>query len=287
VRVLVIGAGLVGQELARQLRADGHTVVATTTTPAKAESLAAVADEVRVLRGSDAPAVAAALADVDAVAVCAGPSAQRGMTPEDRAATYREILVDTARSVVDADFDGPVVALSSLSVYGDAADGEPEVTEESPLTDYDDASPQSFQEMERSYLEGAPGRACVFRCADIFGGEDPPIEAKVQMAHTYLNGSVPFSDKALFYRVEVRDVAAAIRHALTQHLTGVYNLTHPEVPPSNAACFDGIGARLGLPAMEYRGELKGPAAPVSVDRLLSSGFTFEHTRAEPLPEPAA
>ena len=282
-RVLVIGAGLVGQELTRQLRADGHTVVATTTTPEKVEGLRAVADDVRVLRGSDADAVAAALADVDAVAVCAGPSAQRGMTPEDRAATYREILVDTARNVVAADFDGPVVALSSLSVYGDAADGEPLVTETSPLTDYDDASPQSFQEMERTYLEGAPDRACVFRCADIFGGEDPPIEAKVQMAHQYLGGSVPFADKGLFYRVEVRDVAGAVRHAITNGLTGVFNLTHPEVPPSNAACFDTIGAKLGLPPLEYRGELKGPAAPVSVDKLLATGFTLEHTRAEPLP----
>ena len=244
-KVLVIGAGLVGTEVGTRLRELGHEVAATTTTPGKVEGLLEAFDEVVVLRGSDRDAVRAATAGRDAVVVAAGPNAQRAMTPEDRAASYREILVETAESVVAAEDTPYVVALSSLSVYGNAADHLPEVTEDSPVTDSTDPSPTMFLAMEQVYLDGAGDRAVVFRCGDIFGAEDPPIEAKIGMAHQYLGGSVPFSADALFYRLAVEDAADAIVHALETRITGVHNLTHPEVPPTNAALFDAISAALG------------------------------------------
>jgi nucleoside-diphosphate-sugar epimerase len=278
-RVLVLGAGLVGRELAGRLTTQGHDVVATTTTETKVQDLQQVAAEVHVLRGSDTDAVAKAAAGADAIVVCAGPDARRAMSAEERAATYDEVLVQTARSVVAAAPDtARVVALSSLSVYGDAADDLDEVTEDAPLTTADDASPQKFQEMERAYLDR--GRATVFRCADIFGGADLPLADKVRFAHTVLQGTVPFTGDALFYRVHVDDVLAAIEHALTQGLDGVFNLTHGEVPATNRARFDAIGAELGFGPLAFRDELKSPAVPVSVDRLADAGFVTRHTPVE-------
>ena len=278
-RVLVLGAGLVGRELATRLTQQGHEVVATTTTPEKVEALQEIAAEVHVLRGSDAEAVAKAAAGADAVVVCAGPDARKSMTAEERAATYDEVLVQTARSVVAGAPDtARIVALSSLSVYGDAADGLEEVTEDAPLTTADDASPQKFQEMERIYLD-RPG-SVVFRCADIFGGQDLPIAEKVRFAHTVLGGSVPFTGDALLYRVHVDDVIAAIEHALSNDLAGVFNLTHADVPATNRERFDAIGAELGLGSLTFRDELKAPAVPVSVDRLADAGFVTRHTPVE-------
>ncbi len=278
-RVLVLGAGLVGRELAHRLTTQGHEVVATTTTEAKVADLQQVATEVHVLRGSDTDAVAKAAVGADAVVVCVGPDARRAMTPEERAATYDEVLVQTARSVVTAvPSEARIVALSSLSVYGDAADGLEVVTEDAPLTTDDDASPQKFQEMERIYL--ARGNAVVFRCSDIFGAGDPPIADKVRFAHTALKGSVPFSADALFYRVHVDDVLGAIEHAVAHDLEGVYNLTHADVPASNRQRFDTISAEQGLPPLTYRDELKAPSRPVSVDRLAATGFTTSHTPVE-------
>ena len=278
-RVLVVGAGLVGRELAARLTADGHDVVATTTTEAKVEDLKQVAAEVHVLRGAETDKLAKAAAGADAVVVCAGPDARRAMTAEERAATYDDVLVQTARSVVAAAPEtAHLVALSSLSVYGDAADDLEEVTEEAPLTDADDASPQKFQEMERVYLDR--GRATVFRCADIFGGTDLPIEDKVRFAHTVLKGSVPFTGDALFYRVAVEDVLGAVQHALTHSLDGVFNLTHAGVPVSNRERFDAISADLGFPPLAYRDELKAPAVPISVDKLADAGFVTSHTPVE-------
>jgi nucleoside-diphosphate-sugar epimerase len=275
--VLVIGAGLVGTEVGVRLRALGHEVAGTTTTPGKVDGLREQFDQVLVLRGSDREAVRAAMVGRDAVVVAAGPSAQRAMTPEDRAASYREILVDTAESVAGAEETPYVVALSSLSVYGNAADHLPEVTEDSPVTDSADPSPTMFLAMERVYLAppdegGAGDRAVVFRCGDIFGAEDPPIEAKIGMAHQYLGGSVPFSADALFYRLAVEDAADAIVHALESRITGVHNLTHAEVPPTNKALFDAISAAQDLPALTYRDEIAAPTRPISVARLAESGF---------------
>ena len=226
-----------------------------------------------MLRGSDREAVAAAIAGRDAVVIAAGPSAQKAMTPEDRAASYREILVDTAESVVAAGDAPYLVALSSLSVYGDAADDLPEVTEDGPVTDSTDPSPTMFLAMERTYLDAAGDRACVFRCGDIFGAGDPPIEAKIAMAHQYLGGSVPFSGGRAVLPARVEDAADAIVHAVEHRITGLHNLTHAEVPPTNASLFDAISVAQDLPPLVYRDEIASPKSPISVARLTATGFT--------------
>lgn len=282
-RVLVLGCGLAGSEVATGLVADGHEVVATTTTPARVESLQKIATEVRVLRGSDRELVHAAIEGCDAIVVTAGPAAQRAMSREERAATYHDVLVATAENVTSAPSSAPIVALSSLSLYGTAADHLSVVTEEAPVSGSDDPSPSNMLAMEAIY-RAAGDRACIFRCADIFGGEDPPIEAKIRMAHEILKGSIPFRAEALFYRVHVSDVAAAIRHAIDARLTGTYNLTHAEVPPTNGALFDAVSANLGFPPLVYRDELEGAAVPISIAALTATGFTLKHTVAPTMPE---
>lgn len=280
--VLILGSGLVGATLAAKLQEAGHTAAVTTTTPEKVAQLQAVTPRVHVLRGADRDAVAAAAEGVDAIVVTAGPSAQKAMTRADREASYHEILVETAQSVVASSDTAHLVFCSSLSVYGDQADHLDEITEDAPRTKSDDPSPVKFQEAEDTYLQAAD-RATIFRCADIYGGPEIPLEAKVKMAHEMLGGSVPFQGKALFYRVHVDDVAGAIAHALLGRHTGVFNLTHPDVPPTNAAMFDAISAAQGYPPLECRDELAGPGKPVSVKALLDTGYQFTATEVAELP----
>ncbi len=284
-RVLIIGCGLVGKELARRLKQNGHHVIGTTTTPSKVDSLREACSDVKVLLGSDRAAVHEAAQGCDAIAVCAGPAAQQAMTPEQRKATYHKILVETALSAATAPITGPVVALSSLSVYGDAANHLDVITEESPLTKSEDASPSCFQAAERTYMEHAKGRAAIFRCSDICGGEDPSIEEKIKMAHQFLGGSVPFHDDALFYRVHMLDVVGAMQYAIEHNTTGIFNLTHAELPPSNKQFFDAIGDAQGLPHLKYRNELLAPTKRVSTERLQKAGIKLTHTVAERMPEP--
>jgi nucleoside-diphosphate-sugar epimerase len=222
---------------------------------------------------------------VDAIVVCAGPAAQQAMTPEQRKATYQEVLVETALSAATAPIAGPVIALSSLSVYGDAANHLDVIDESSPLTDAEDASPACFQAAERAYREHAGERACIFRCSDITGPEDLPIEAKLRMAHQFLGGSVPFHDDALFYRVHTDDVVGAIEFAIDNRLAGTFNLTHADVPPRNKQFFDAMCEAIELPPLTYRNELLAPTKPVSTERLRSAGYVVARSRAEKMPAP--
>ena len=61
-------------------------------------------------------------------------------------------------------------------------------------------------------------------------------------------------------------------HAVENNLSGVFNLTHSEVPPTNARLFDTLSAQQGLPPLEYRDEIASPSSPISVDRLTATGF---------------
>ncbi len=284
-RILIIGCGLVGKELARRLKSEGHHVIGTTTTQGKVAQLSEACSEVKVLVGSDKQAVHEAAKGCDAIAVCAGPAAQQAMTPEQRKATYHKVLVQTAESVATAPITGPIVALSSLSVYGDAANHLDVIDEDAPLTNSEDASPACFQEAERTYRKHAGDRVAIFRCSDICGADDPPVEAKIKMAHQLLGGSVPFHDDALFYRVHTLDVVRAIKHAIDNHVTGTFNLTHEEVPPSNKQFFDAIADAEGVPHLSFRNELLAPTKPVSTERLKKTGFKLEHDVAERMPAP--
>ncbi len=286
-RVLVVGCGLVGKELARMLRADGHVVVGTTTTPGKVGTLAEVCDEVVVLTGADRDKVHQAAQGVDAVVVTAGPAAAQAMTVEQRQRTYRRVLVDTAESVASIPGDPYLVMLSSLSVYGDAANHLDVIDESAPLTDSADPSPAMFQEAERTYRAAAVDRLAILRSADIAGGEDPPVMDKLRMAHQVLGGSVPFHDEALFYRINVLDVARAVKHMIDGRHAGTFNMTHSEVPPALQPYFDTLCALDGLPPLTYRNELHAPTKPVSVDALLATGFRLEHTEVERMPEEGA
>ncbi|MBW9205555.1 NAD(P)-dependent oxidoreductase [Mumia sp. zg.B17] len=279
-KILVIGAGLVGASAATTLRERGHHVTVTTTTPGRVDDLASRFDEVVVLRGADREAVHAAVAEADAVVVSAGPVAAHSMTPEDRAKTYHEVLVATAGSVTSAPGSPHLVALSALSVYGGAANHLEMVDEDSPVTDSDDPSPDRFLAMEDVYRTEAGDRSTIFRCGDIFGADDPPIDAKIAMAHQYLGGSVPFGADALLYRLHVEDAADAIVHAVETRIVGTYNLTHPELPPTNAELFDAISAAQGLPPLVYRAEIAAPAVPISVDRLRDAGFVAKRSYVE-------
>ena len=275
-RYFVLGAGLTGQAVARELRSAGHHVIGSTTTPAKVQALQEYFDEVRVLRGSDREAITEVLSGVDGVVISAGPPALFDEAERER--IYRAVLVDTAESIVAgvkaSGMPGPVVAMSSISVYGDAQNDRDEITEDGPLAQPTLASPRNFQLMERTYLEGLPEQACIFRCVEIYGADDPPAEVQLKMVVDNLDGRLPFAADALLYRTEVREVAKALAHALEHRMSGVYNLAAQEVPETIQAKCDRIAAEQGWPPFQYLAELANPTKPLSVERLTNAGFTF-------------
>ena len=276
-RYLILGAGLVGTGLARQLRAEGHQVVGTTTTPAKVDKLKENFDDVRVVEGGDREAIRDALADCDGLVVTVGP--RLVYVEADREPVYRAALVDTAESVVwavkESGLTGPVIVTSSNAVYGDAQNDRDMVTEDGPLTDADSASPRNFKLMEQTYLDGLPDQVCVYRCTEIYSDDEAPLADQLRGAHEHMGGNLPFAGDALLYRTHVTDVIRAIEHALEKKLSGVYNLASATVPITNQERFDSVSESIGMPPFNYLGEIKAPSKPLSVERLAATGFSLD------------
>ncbi|MCX4094725.1 NAD(P)-binding domain-containing protein [Nocardia sp. alder85J] len=271
-RYAIIGCGNVGMELARRWTEAGHVVTGTTTTPERIPELRRVCTEVVVTRGSNRTAVARAVDGADAVVLTVSPRLTRAFDAASRVAEYADTLVASAR--VAADLHERVVFAGSGSVYGAAA--VPEVDESTPTTDDPDASPRNFVAAEQIVLNA--GRGAVLRIPDVYGHpRDMDYPARVRFAHERLGGSVPFAARALLYRIDYRDAAAALDHVVTHELTGVYN-AYPDavVPPTNEQVFGEICTAAGLPALTYRGEIGSPEVPISSARLRATGFRFAH-----------
>lgn len=279
-RLMVLGCGNVGSEVARRARARGWEVVATTTTPARVPELEALADEVVVLSGNDAAAVKAAAEGADAVLVAASPRLMSSVTVEDRANSYRDVLVASCESAAAA--CDRVVFMSSISVYGDGTHESRDILDEdTPRTDSDEPSSVFFGLAEDAAL--AAPRGAVLRLADVHGGDnDMDYTTRVRFVHEQWGGSTAFSRSGRLHRVHVDDVADAVMHVLAEDLTGVYNCVPDVEPaPTNGEAFDAIADAAGLPRLEFREELRTPTQQVSSQRLRDSGFVFSHP-ADPL-----
>ena len=269
-RVLVIGAGNVGAEVARHLTDRGDHVVATTTTPSRVPEVEAVATEAEVLLGSDREAVSRAAAGSDAIVVTVSPPVTKAMTADQREASYREVLAATCENAVAA--NPRTIFFSSISVYGDAAG---EITEETPLTRDRDPSGRWFAAAEDAVLSSPSG--AVLRAPDIYGHpNDIDFTTRVRFAHSHFGGSVPFDAEATFNRLHHLDAVGAVVHLLDEGLSGVFNAVPPATWGTNGEVFDLLADQAGLAGLEFRGELATPTGAISSQKLVDSGFEFSH-----------
>ncbi|HET8971015.1 MAG TPA: NAD-dependent epimerase/dehydratase family protein [Candidatus Nanopelagicales bacterium] len=274
-RLMVLGCGNVGTEVAKRARGLGWQVVATTTSTERQEELLAVADEVAVLTGDDEAAVAAAAQGADAILVAASPRIMQARTAPERAASYRAVLVDSVASAVAA--CDRVVFLSSISVYGDGRQGSADVLDERTARTSSDEPSSVYFGMAEDVALAAP-RGAVLRLADVYGNErDVSYVDRVRMVHEHMGGSAPFAGDGRLHRVHVDDVADAVIHVLTHDLVGAYNCVPDLVPaPTNKEAFDGIADGAGLERIELRGELATPTRQVTSAKLRATGFSFGH-----------
>ena len=185
-RVVILGCGYVGLELARQLTAGGHDV---TGVRRSAEGLAAVEETGARAVEADVTdrASLAAVPDADAV-VFAASSGGRG------AAAAREVYVEGLRTAIEAfaDREAPpdrLVYTSSTGVYGDHGGGwVDETTPVEPTTE----KTRVLAEAERVARETAAENGidgCVVRFAGLYGPERYRLERYVEgpVTEGYLN----------------------------------------------------------------------------------------------------
>ncbi|WND03547.1 NAD-dependent epimerase/dehydratase family protein [Temperatibacter marinus] len=273
-KVLILGMGHVGKALAAKLKSDGHTVVGTTTTSEKVETLQAHADEVHVLKGSESDRVKSAAQGCDAVVATVAPNVKNTRTKEEREVQYEEVLVKSCASAAAA--CGRVLFLSSFSVYGDGGPGDAPISEATPTSNHEEPSSKYYQAAEAKVLESAEG--CVLRFPDMYGAPgDMDFPARVKMAADFFGGKILFGPDAPLYAIHFEDVVDAVYHSLSKELTGVFNVCdNANVPAANKIVFDAICDDIGIDRLEYMNAIKAPNRRISADKFYATGYSVQH-----------
>lgn len=277
-KLLIIGCGQAGLEVAKQAKAKGWEVIGTTTSDRRVAEIEAVADKAVILRGSDTDKVKAAAEGVDAVLVSVSPPAVQSATVEQRKKLYQEVLEESGKSAAAA--AERVVFMSSISVYGDGKQ-EPgdKLTETTPrATDNGEPSTTYFAAGEDPIL--ALPKGSVMRLPDIYQ-HPSDFGDRVKLAHEYMNHSVPFDEADRYHPINVVDVARAAIHILENDLYGAYNVVPDEEPaPTVGEFWHKVADKTGQDRLEFRGEIRTPIQPASSEKFRATGFTFQHPISE-------
>ncbi|MEX0827428.1 MAG: NAD-dependent epimerase/dehydratase family protein [Haliea sp.] len=274
-RIMILGMGHVGKALAQSLKTDGHTLVGTTTTAAKVDTLNTLADEVKVLMGSDTEKVIAAAAGCDIIVVTVAPNVQNTRTAEERQEHYHEVLVESCASASQA--CPRVIFLSSFSVYGDGGEGSDPIQETTPTGNHEEPSSRYYQQAEQKVLNHAAG--CVLRFPDMYAAPgDMTFPQRVQMAHQYFGGKTIFGADAPLYAIHFEDVVNSVLHTINNKLTGIYNVCdNDNTPSSNKVVFDAICDEAGLSRLEFLNQIKAPNRKISAQKFYATGYRVKHS----------
>ncbi len=273
-RILILGLGNIGRALAERLREQGHTVIGTTTTPAKVDALCEHVDEVAVLFGHEADKVRAAASGCDAIVVTVAPDARKSRTVEEREENYRRVLVDSCENAAAA--CDRVIFASSFSVYGDGGNGTDPINEDTPCGNHEEPSSKYYQLAERATLSATKG--CVLRFPDMHGAPgDLSYVDRVRMCHDYMGGKAIFAADVPLYCIHYIDVVRALEHVLVEGLTGTFNVCDDAtVPYTNKQVFDAICDAEDLPRLEFLGHIQMPNRRISAARIYATGYRVEH-----------
>jgi nucleoside-diphosphate-sugar epimerase len=286
-RVVVVGCGYVGLELAAQLAGRGHAVTGVRRSDAGLDAIEEVGRQTDGGGAVDAvradatdPASLDALPDADAV-VFAASSGGRG------ADAAREVYVDGLRNVIEAYAERPsspdrLVYTSSTGVYGDHDGGW--VDEETPI-DPTTEKTRVLAEAERIALETASDAGIdgtVARFAGLYGPDRYRLER-------YVEGPVTAGYLNMVHR---NDAAGAVRYLLeTDSARGEPVVVVDDEPVDKHAFADWLADECGVSRPEKRSKAERIAAGdlsaaaerrvrtskrCSNDRLRALGYEFAY-----------
>jgi monoamine oxidase len=280
-RVLIVGCGKLGQVLARHWRARFHDVRVTTTTAARRATLAAIADDVRVLAldgtAAQRGALRDAMTDRDVVVVLTGPTPGTASTPAAIEEHYDRALVIPARDVVAAVTALPagsrprVMVASSLSVYGTGEQtASTEIDETVPVSPTN-PSARKFAEMEAIY-RGAGIAVDLLRFGALYDYDEASWVNQALIAQR-MGGLSPFDGDAFLHAITLEDAARAIA-LLSERADAkvdVFNVCEQSVERVQPF-FDRLCAEHELPPLTHTGVIKGARRRVSAARLRAARF---------------
>ncbi|MEO1002111.1 MAG: NAD-dependent epimerase/dehydratase family protein [Cyanobacteria bacterium J06638_7] len=276
-RITILGCGYVGSALARhwQRRGDHHLRV-TTTTPARRQELAALAEAVQVLEGSDAEGLAAALAGRQVAVFSLAPTGKRQVGADGYASTYLRTFEALEQVLPRLPELRQLIYTGSCSVYGDAEGGW--VDETTPPRPHDRHGEILLASEQRLLAcAGAGRRVTILRLGAIYG---PGREIGPRLRP--LAGSTRAGDGSSYGNwIHRDDVVGALDWALVEGVEGIVNLVDDE-PLRMRDLFARVLAAEGLapvcwdPAVRPAGAAAPPNRRIANRRLHELGYRLRH-----------
>jgi nucleoside-diphosphate-sugar epimerase len=269
---------------AEYLKSKGHTISVTTTNEARVEQLAAVADRVVVMKGSDREKMRELLTDQDAVLMTvAGGMVERDGKYVMDLDLYRDAYVGTAESLVESLDAAPglqqIVFTGSWSAYGNAG-GADFVNEDTPATP---ASPfaQVYIDTENLLFGAATDRlkVCVYRTGTIYGPQVGFVPRGLEAQTLPMAGAtVPFDGNAPAAIVHRDDVVRALEFAIDKELSGLHNLIN-DITDTKEVFFGRMIEAAGKDPINWVGAGTGQKS-LSNQKIKEAGFSFGDQIAE-------
>lgn len=277
-KIAIVGAAYTGLAAIQHLKAAGHEISATTTREDRAAELAAVADRVVVMKGSDRTKMQELIAGQDVVLLTmAGGMVERDGEFVMDLDLYRDAYVGTAESLADVIDTAPsvkqIIFTGSWSAYGNAG-GADEVNEDTPATP---ASPfaQVFIDTENLLFgkETPERKVCVYRTGTIYGPQVGYVPRGLKAQTLPMAGqSVPFDGGAPAALVHRDDVVRALDFAINDGLSGIYNLIN-DISDNKESFYKRITDEAGVDPINWVAPGSGPKS-LSNQKIKDAGFSF-------------
>lgn len=263
----IIGCGYVGKAVALRWQ-EALTVTATTTTIARVTELAAIAQNVQVVKGNDAVGLRSLLQDQAIVLLSLGAP---------NATAYEETYLQTAKTLVTVLKDMPsvqqVIYTGSYAVYGDRQGAwVDETSDVAPAN----RNGEILAETEQVLLSAASAslKVCVLRLGGIYGAGRGLVKIFGRAAGTTRSGKG--EDAANW--VHLDDIVGAIDFARARSLTGIYNLVG-SVPITTRELLERVFAAHDLPHVTWDASQVSTRpynARVSNQKLRDAGYQFRY-----------
>lgn len=240
-RVTVIGCGHVGTALACSLSRAGHSVIGTTTTPARVDDLRRLGLRAEKVNVSDTDRLRAVCRDRDTIYLT--------VAPKQRDEDYRDVYLAAVTNLLTAvrgTRAGNIIYTSSTRVYGQDDGGW--VDECSPI-EPTGAKGRILMETEQRLLEGAAElgvSATVVRLCGIYGpGRD--VTGTVGRS----SGTERDDGDKYINMIHIDDIVTTLAAFLDIRRHGAFNLSDDR-PTSRRDFFDRVLMESGLPPIQWR-----------------------------------
>lgn len=261
-RILVLGAGYVGLEVAKEFSKNSENeVLASTTTLDKVSQLQTFCSQAFVLHSSDHDYLKEIIATCDAIGIFVAPS---------KGSNYSDTYLSTAQAVKKAleNRDRPLYLLytSSTGVYEELT--HTGATENLSLTGGSEHS-KILLKSEEIYLscQNEFVTTCILRLGGIYG----PNRTLEQRAIKFSGQQLPMSGNTFTNHIEQKDIIRAVKFCFDRSLAGIYNLVNDD-HPTRQELYDSICSYNKIPLPIWKPDSQ-QGYKVANDKIKIAGFS--------------